>query len=460
MHAMGAFMHAGEGTKMKIVIVGCGAAGWSAAATSRKTNRKAQITVIEQGKYSVYERGGIPYVIQGEIPDFESLVNFPPEYYDFMKIDMFTETRATEIDSSAREVTVSDNVGREHQIEYDALILATGSKPFIIPVSGSMLPEVYGVRTLDDGRRILKKCRTAKAAVVVGARLVGLEMAVALNQRGLYVTVIELLPQILDGILDQKLANEVQRTLEQMGIHFILETGISEILGEGHVQAALAGTQKTDADMVVMATGVRGRTELAQQIGVELGGTKLIKVDEHMETNIKGVFAAGDCIECVSAITGRPTVSQLGTNAVRQGKVAGTNAAGGFATRPPILGACVTSLLQTEVSSIGLTEAYAKKIGIDCVSASAVVPVRPICYPDRFNVRVKLVADKADGKIIGAQVISREEAGPRIDTISVAIMKGATASDLILFDHAYSPPVADSTDPLSTVAEVLSKKLA
>lgn len=443
----------------KIVIIGCGAAGWSAAVAARKTDREAQIIVIEQGKYPVYERGGIPYVIQGDIPNFEVLVNFPPQYYDFMKIDMHTEAKTTDIEPSAREVTVVNKEKKELQINYDSLILATGANSFIIPVPGHTLPEVYGVRTLDDGRKILRNCKTAKSAVVIGARLVGLETAVALRRQGLDVIVIELLPHILDGILDPELAVEVQEKLESVGIRFILGTGISKILGGDHVETARAGPHEVKADMIVMAAGVRGRTELAQRIGVELGETKLIKVDERMETNIKGVFAAGDCIECVNAITGRSTVSQLGSNAMRQGRVAGTNAAGGFITYPQILGACVSRLLETEIASTGLTETYAKKFGMECVSASVVAPARPTCYSDRLHVRVKLVANKIDGKLIGAQIICGKEAGPRIDTISVAIMKGATANDLILFDHAYTPSVADSTDPLSAAAEVLSKKL-
>ncbi|UCE29481.1 MAG: FAD-dependent oxidoreductase [Candidatus Bathyarchaeota archaeon] len=445
--------------KKRIVVVGCGAAGWSAAFAARKTDRKAQIIIIEQGKYPVYERGGIPYVIQGEISTFESLINFSPEYYNLMKMNVHLETEATTVDSSAKEITIAGRAKTEHRINYDSLILATGASPFIIPVPGSRLTEVYGVRTLDDGRKIMEKCNSAKSAVVVGARLVGLEMAVALRQRGLDVTVIELLPQILDGILDPKLSSEVQRKLKKADIDFILGAGISEILGENHVEAVRAGTHQVKADMVVMATGVRGRTELAQQMGVELGETKLIKVDEHMETSVKGVYAAGDCVECVNAVTGMPTVSQLGTNAIRQGKAAGTNAAGGFMTYPQVLGSCATRLLDTEIASTGLTESNAKKLGINPVSASTLAPARPICYPERFHVRIKLVADKVDGKLIGAQIISGKEAGPRIDTISLAIMKGTTANDLILFDHAYSPPVADSADPLAIVAEILSRKL-
>jgi len=267
----------GERMQKKIVIVGCGAAGWSAAVAARKTDRKAQIIVVEQGEHPVYERGGIPYVIQGDIPTFEALVNFPPQYYDFMKIGMYTQTKATNIDSSRKEVTAIDQTGKELRIDYDSLILATGAKPFVIPVAGHTLPEVYGVRTMDDGRKILNNCKKAKSAVVIGARLVGLETAVALRRQGLDVTVIELRPQILDGVLDPELANEVQGELESGGIHFTLGTGISEILGEDHVEAVRAGPHEAKADMVVMAAGVRGRTELPLQIGVVLGETRLIK---------------------------------------------------------------------------------------------------------------------------------------------------------------------------------------
>lgn len=443
----------------RIVIVGGGAAGVSAAIAARKTNRKAQIIVIEETNSSLYERGGIPFVIGGEVPSFEALVSFPPEYYDMMKIDVFTETKAKNVDSLKKEVTIVSKEWKQQRINYDSLILATGAYTLIIPVPGHTLPEVYGVRTLDDGRNISKKCNTAKAAVVIGARLVGLEMAVALRQRGLEVTVVELSPQILGGIFDQELADEIREKLENEGIRFVLGSGISEILGKNHVEGVRADSHEIEADMIVMATGVRGRTELAQKTGVELGETKLIKVDERLETNIKGVFAAGDCIECVNAITGKPTVMQLGANAMRQGKVAGTNAAGGFMKYPGVLGSCVTRLFKTEIGSTGLTEAYAKKLGIKCVSASAEVPARPAFYYEAFTTKVKLVAKKFDHRLIGAQIVSKMEIGPRINTISLAIMKDSTVNDLVLFDHAYSPPVAESPDPLSAVAEILSKKL-
>ncbi len=443
----------------KIVIVGGGAAGVSAAIAARKTDRKAQIIVIEETISPLYERGGIPFVIGGEVPSFEALVSFPPEYYDTMRIEVFTETRAKNVDSSTKEVVVLDKERKERRINYDSLILATGADSLIIPVPGHALPEVHGVRTLNDGRNISRDCDTAKAAVVIGARLVGLEMAVALRQRGLEVTVIELSPQILGGIFDSELADEIREKLENEGVRFILGNGMSEILGKDHVEGVRAGSHEIEADMIVMATGVRGRTELAMKTGVELGETNLIKVDKRLETNIKGVFAAGDCIEVINAITGRPTVSQLGANAMRQGKVAGTNAAGGFLTYPGVLGSCITKLFGKEIGSTGLTEAYAKKLGIECVSAYAKVPARPTFYCNDFSIRVKLVAKKIGGRLIGGQIISGREGGPRINTISLAIMKGATVNDLVLFDHAYSPPVAESPDPISAVAEILGKKL-
>jgi len=443
----------------KIVIIGCGAAGVSAASAARKTDRGAEIAVLNDERYSAYSRCGIPYVIEGEIPSFEGLVIYPAQYYSMMKINLHTETTVTDIDPTAKTVKAIDKGGKQQNFNYDSLIIATGASALVIPVPGSNLPGVYAVRTLDDGRTILEASKKAKSAVVIGARLVGLETAVALRKRGLDVTVIELLPQILDGILDPELAKEIQEKLEGAGIHFILGTGISEIVGKDHVEAARAGPHEVKADFVVMATGVRARTDLAKKMGLAIGETKLIKVDEHMETNIKGVYAAGDCVECVSAITGKPTVSQLGTNAVRQGKVAGVNAAGGSMIYPKILGSCITRILGTEIASTGLTETYAKKQGIECVSATAEAEARPPYYPEKVPVRVKLVANSADGRLIGAQVISVKEAGPRIDTISAAIMKEATVEDFILYDHAYCPPVADVVEPVSVVAELVARKL-
>jgi NADH oxidase (H2O2-forming) len=443
----------------KIVIIGCGAAGVSAASAARKTDRSAEITMLNDEKYSAYSRCGIPYVIEGEIPNFENLVIYPAQYYNMMKINLHTETTVTDVDSKAKTVKAMDKSGGEQTYEYDSLIITTGASAFVIPVPGSNLPGVYAVRTLDDGRKILEASKKAKSAVVIGARLVGLETAVALREHGLNVTVIELLPQILDGILDPELAKEVQEKLEGAGIHFILGAGISEIVGKERVEATRAGPHEVKADIVVMATGVRARTDLAEKMGLAIGETKLIKVDERMETSVKGVYAAGDCVECVSAITGKPTVSQLGTNAVRQGKVAGVNAAGGNMTYPKILGSCITRILGTEIASTGLTETYAKKQGVECVSATAEADARPPYYPERVPVKVKLVADSANGRLIGAQIISVKEAGPRIDTISAFMMKGATAEDLILYDHAYCPPVADVVEPLSIVAELLARKL-
>ncbi len=443
----------------KIAIIGCGAAGVSAASAARKTDRKAEITLFEAEKNPAYSRCGIPYVIEGKIPSFESLVNYPLSYYNMMKLNLNTETQVTDIDASTKNVKAVSKEGKEIALAYDSLILATGASAFVIPVPGSKLPGVYGVRTLDDGKAILEASRNAKSAVIIGARFVGLETAVALMERGLKVTVIELLPQILDGILDPELAREIQEKLEKTGIEFIIGTGISEIVGKERVEAARAGSHEVKTDMVIMAAGVRARTDLAKKIGAATGETKLIKVDERMETTIKGVYAAGDCVESVSAMTGKPTMSQLGTNAVRMGKVAGINAAGGSMAYPEILGACVTKLLDTEIASTGISQVYAEKNNIECVSVTAEAEARPSYVPETLPVRIKLIAKK-DGKLIGAQIMSQKEVGPRIDTISAAIMKNTTAQELVLFDHAYCPPVADVNEPISVVAELLARKIA
>ncbi len=441
-----------------LVIVGCGAAGWAAALAARKTNRRAQIIVLEQGRDPMYERGAIPFVLQGDIADFEALIHFPATYYRTLKVDLRTTSTVTQIDASAKTVRIIDPQQHEYDLPYDALLLATGAHAHILGVPGHTLANVYGVRTLDDGRAIDRACATTRSATVIGARLVGLEMAVALAKRGLEVTVIEVRPRILDGILDPELAAVVQGKLEQLGIHFLLGTGLSEILGAGQVEAVRAGPHEVVANLVVMATGVRANTALAQQSGIALGETKLIQVDERMATNLEDVFAAGDCVECVHALTDTPMAAQLGANAIRQGKVAGTNAVGGRLVYPKVLGASITRLHDIAVASTGLTERRAKALGLDVVAAAVQVPARPLSYPDQLLVHVKLVATTRDDRLVGAQIISQREVGPRIDAISLAILKQATVNDLLLFEHAYSPPVAESTDPIAVAAEVLRRR--
>lgn len=441
------------------MIIGCNAAGVTAASYSRRTDRSAEITIVERGKYPAYSRCGLPYVIEGAITSFEDLLIFSPEWYRMNKINLMLETEAIKIDPAAKNVKVVRG-GVEQMLEYDSLVLCTGAEPITIPVPGRDLPQVYQLRTLEDGMRVLEATRRSKSAAVIGARFVGLETAAGLRHRGLEVTVVEMLPQILDGVLDQELASEVQKSMEEHGIKFILNSPLKEIKGGKGVEAVVAGDHEFSCDMVVMAAGVRANTDLAKEAGVEVSDRPpAIRVDDRMETSVEGIYAAGDCVICPThMVTRQPWMSQLGTVAVRQGKVAGTNAAGGDSKFPPVLGTCVSKVFEVEIASTGLTDAYARKFNLDSISLSVTLPARPHYLPEKVPTRVKLVT-RRDGSLIGGQIVGLKESGLRAEIISAAIAKGMTVEELSMLDNCYCPVTADVNEPLSVAAELLSRKL-
>ncbi|MEM0216788.1 MAG: FAD-dependent oxidoreductase [Candidatus Bathyarchaeia archaeon] len=444
----------------RIVIIGAHAAGVDAASAARKTDRTAEITLITEEKYAGYSRCGLPFVIGGRIPSFEDLIVFPPSYYKMMKLDLKTETKATRIDVGKKVVETVDRSGKTEEIPYDSLIIATGARAFTPPIKGSDKAGIIPLRTIEDGQKIERSIREgAKTAVVMGAGLIGLETAVALQERGLKVTVVEMMPQVLPAMLDADMAKVVQTTLEQKGINILVNKPVEEFLGVDKVTGIVAGGEQINADLFISAFGVRANTQLAVEAGIALGETKTIKTNARMQTNIADVYAVGDCAESIHLITQRPVVQQLGTVAVRQGKVAGINAAGGYATFPGVLGSAVTELYDLQIGVTGLTEKAAKMAGIEPIVGMISSKTRADYYPGAKPIKVKLIADKESQRIIGAQIIGGEEVTQRINAVSIAIQKQMTIRELAKADTAYAPPLNETWEPLVLAAETLLMKL-
>ncbi|MEM3193431.1 MAG: FAD-dependent oxidoreductase [Candidatus Bathyarchaeia archaeon] len=443
----------------KIVIIGAHAAGCDAAAAARLTDREAEIIMLTNERYAGYSRCGLPFVIGGHIKSFQDLIVFPASYFRMNRIDLRLETNVTNIDVKAKTVEVQYKDGRVESLQYDSLIIATGARAAVPPIKGREKQGVHVLRTIDDGERIEQSIKDSSSAVVIGAGLIGLELGVALVERGLKTTVVELLPQVLPAMLDKDMADLVQRELEKRGLRIITGKSVDEIMGGDRVSGVSVAGESIPADMVVIATGVRGNVELAQKAGIELGETKLIKVNMRMETNVKDVYACGDCVESINMITKRPTVCQLGTTAVRQARVAGTNAAGGYATFPGVLGAAVTKLFDMEIGAVGLTEAAAQRSGIEAVSMAFTGKTRAQYYPGALPVRVKLIADKETEKLIGAQIIGGEGVAQRINALSFAILNEMTVRDLAKAETCYAPPLSETWDPMILTAQALIRKL-
>jgi len=343
---------------MKVVVIGSGTAGSNFALFARKVDRKAEILVIGKERTMQYSPCALPFVLSGRIEKLENIVVFPGEFYKRQRIDMMLETEVKEIDRE-RKVVITD----KGEVPYDKLILAVGSRAFVPPIRGVDSKGVFTLKSMEDVSRIQAylKERNPKKAVVIGAGLIGLEGAVAFRELGLEVLVVELLPHLLPTMLDKDMASIVQKHLEEKGIKFKFGVGVSEIVGDP-VKGVKIGEDEIEADLVLVATGVRANTDLAKKAGLEVN--RGIIVDEYLRTSDPDIYAIGDCAETFDAITGKRILSQLGTTAVRMAKIAAINALGGEEKFKPVFNTAITELFDLEIGTFGMTQERAEKEGI------------------------------------------------------------------------------------------------
>ncbi len=284
----------------RIAVIGCGAAGATVAMQARKFNRNVEITIFNTENYSQYSRCGLPYTISGKVGDFDDLVLMPPENWDSIKIDAKIGTTVTSIDHNAKSLTYTGPNG-DGECKYDALVFATGAYNADPPIKGLDKKRVYGLRTLDDAKALAVEASKAKHFIVIGGGLVGMEAAEAFHERGVNVTVVEFLPHILLAMVDPDYAMIVEEHCREHGLTILGNTAAQEILGDDSPTGVAVQNRETEevteikADAVLVATGVRPETKLAESIGVEIGPMRGIKTDDKMMTNLKDVYACGDC---------------------------------------------------------------------------------------------------------------------------------------------------------------------
>ena len=444
----------------RIIIVGANAAGVEAASAARKKDRTAEITLFMLEKNAGYSRCGLPFVIGGVIPSFRDLIVYPPAYFQMLKLNLRMETRVTAINTKEKIVSITSKDGAVETLQYDSLVIATGADAFIPPIKGKEKQGILTLRTLEDGERIDAAVKAgAKSAIIMGAGLIGLETGVALIERGLKVTIVEMLPQILPQMLDADMAKQVQEHLEAKGMCILTGKTVEEFLGDEKVTAISAGGQRIEADLFISAFGVRANTKLAVDAGIPLGESRAIKTNARMETDVKDVYAVGDCAESPSILTHKPMCAQLGTIAVRQGKVAGANAAGDYSQFTGVLVSAVTRLFEIEAGATGLTEAAAARKRIEVVTGAISSKTKADYYPSAKPIKVKLVVEKESQRIVGAQIIGGEEVTQRVNALSFAIQKQMTVRELAKADTAYAPPLCETWEPMVLAAEMVLMKL-
>ncbi len=446
----------------KIIVIGAGAAGLTSASIARERNPEAEIEVFTEDEHIAYSPCAVIYAIEGTIKDINSIIMHDPEFYkEKRNILVHIKTRVSSVDLEKKMVTLEDGITKH----FDSLVLAAGGKMFVPPIEGAHLPGVFTVKTVNDGKAIKAALRDVDSVVIVGAGVIGLMMAVAMRHLNKKVTVIEMYPSVIPRILDEDMAAIVQRHCESLGINFVLGTRITAIKGKERAEAAMAGGKEYPCGMAIMATGVRANLELPKAMGLEIGMLGAVRASATLQPYKNGrlvddVYVAGDMIQCQSAVTPGPTLSQLGSAAVRQGRVAGINAAGGYAIYPEVLVPWVTYLDEIQAAGTGLSRGLADYFGLKTVEGKAVGLTRARYYPGGKPITAKILADKETHRILGAQIVGGEEVTGRINWMTGIILKGATVEDFVTsFENAYAPPVSQVIDVVNEAAEVLLKRL-
>jgi CoA-dependent NAD(P)H sulfur oxidoreductase len=433
---------------MALVVIGGVAAGMSAAARARRLDSRLPIVVLEKGPVISYGACGLPYLVEGRVKEARELVVYTPEYFRKERnIEVRTGAAVAAITHARREVQLESG----ERLRYEKLVIATGAHCRTASIPGSTHPHVFTLHTLGDAERMKAYLREKrpKSAVVVGAGFIGVEAADALRRHGMQVTVLEGSQNVLLRD-DAELTAAVRRRMEEHRVELRLGAMVT-----GIEPASVAGIP---CEMVVLAMGFEPNTGIAAQGGIEVGRTGAIKTDERMETNLRGVFAAGDCAEVTHLVTGRPAWVPLGTTANKTGRVAGANAAGGRERFTGIVGTSVVGIFGMGFATTGLSLRQARAEGFDAVSELVESRTRPR-YFGGGKTTVELVADRGTGRLLGGTVWAEDGAAGRINVIAAALHARMKLEDFEQLDLAYSPPFSTVWDPLLVAAQQLSKKL-
>jgi len=447
-----------------IVIIGGTACGPKAAARARRCDPKAKITLIEQGSNLSTATCGFPYYISGIIESREELVRRKPDFFkDVMEMNVLTGTRAVNIDRESHRIEVLNLDTQDTSfIPYDKLVIATGSVPLIPKMEGTNLKGIFPLTTLEDTFAIqeLLAVGKIKKATIVGAGLIGMEMAEAFSKYGLDITVVEAINRVLPALLDFEMAARVEKQLCDKGINLVLGQKVLGFEGDstGTVNKVITENTVVNTELVLLALGFRPNVELARKSGIRIGNTGGIEVNHFLQTNDPDIYAGGDCVENTNRITGKPILAPMGSTANKHGRIIGTNVTGGKEEFPGVLGTAIVKVFDCNVARTGLNEKQANEEGYEVVTC--LVPGSDIAdyYPGKEEILIKLVAEKSDGKLLGGQIVGPGDAAKRIDVLSTAITFGTNVDDVANLDLAYAPPFNNAMDTLHNAANVIRNK--
>ena len=459
-----------ESEKKKILVIGAVAAGLKSAAKARRCDPQAQITVLEKGEMISYAACGMPYVVSKDINSIQDLLTTPvgvartPAFFKNTKnVEVRTRIEALSIDRTEKKVSVKDlTTGEKSEVPYDQLVIATGASPVQLSLPGVDLGNIFQMWRPNDAKAVrdLLEKGGVKNAVVMGAGLVGIEMAEAFHRWGVHTVVIEMQPQVFPAMLDLEIALAVEKYAREKGIEVRTNEKVTQFIGTDVVQSVVTDKGSLSADVVIQAVGVRPNVELAKMAGLDIGPSGAIAVNAYMRTSDPDIYAGGDCAENTHRITGKKMFTAMGSTANKHGRVIGDNLCGGKTRFGGILGTGVVKLLDLNIGKSGLTEREAKEAGYEYITTMTTGHDRAHYMPSAKPITIKLIAEVKTRKILGIQAFGQGEVAKRIDVVASVMTFGGTIDDLFDVDLSYAPPYNGPIDNAAVAANTLMNKIA
>ena len=448
----------------RLIVVGGVAAGMSAAAKAKRENRDLEVVVYERSSFISYAACGMPYLIAGDVPDYRALIVRTPEQMARQGVQVQVLHEVQAIDPDAKTVHVRDLEGGSEFVKgYDQLVIATGARaaqPLLQGSGATGAPPrgVLALRSLESGMAIQRFLaeRKPRRALVIGGGYIALEMAETFRRLGLDVSLLIRSGKVLRATIDDDVRPLVEEELARHGVEILMGQPLG-FEGDSDLEAVVTTEGTVACDLVLLGVGAEPNVDLARKAGVATGRTGAIATDSRMRTNLPDVYAAGDCAEALHLVTGKPAYIPLGSTANKQGRVAGTNAAGGEASFGGVVGTMVVRVFDLTVASTGLTAAEGQTAGFAVEETKIQAKNISHYFPGASDIHVKLVTQAQDSRLLGGQIVGAGGVAKRIDVLATALYSRMTVTDLQRLDLSYAPPYAPVWDPILVAANVAAK---
>jgi len=456
-----------------IVVIGAVALGPKAACRFKRLEPDSKVVMVDKDDIISYGGCGIPYFISGDVSDPSQLqetsfhmLRDKTFFQGAKDIEVLTKTEALKIDRQKKHVLIKNLITQEEStLPYDKLVLATGSRPRLLDIPGTDLDGVFAVSNMNAAIAIKDRISSGQVekALIIGGGFIGLEMAEALTDMwGIETTVVEITDQVLPGLISRNMAQIVKHHMEEKEVSFLLERRVERLEGNGKVERAVTAGKTIETDMVILAVGAEPNSDLARAAGLDISPKGAIVVNSRMQTSDPDIYAGGDCVEVTNLISGKPGYYPLGSMANRQGRIIGTNLAGGNAEFPGAVGSFVVKVFDLSVAAAGLSIEMARREGFDATSALVIQFDRAHFYPEKDLMTLELVVEKVSGRVLGIQGVGPMGEGTvgRINAVASILKYKPTAEDIGNLELAYSPPFSAAMDILNALGNTAENILA